>query len=61
MKGWTQPDELLEEVQASLRAARFTPELTKEERIILMQEAKSRLPDGAELQDVVHILYATER
>jgi len=43
LAGKTLEDELLEEVQASIRAARFAPELTKVERITLIRDALARL------------------
>jgi 2C-methyl-D-erythritol 2,4-cyclodiphosphate synthase len=43
LTGKTQEDDLLEEVQASIRAARFAPKLTGTERIILIRDALERL------------------
>ncbi len=43
LAGKTMAAELLEEVQASIRAARLAPELTKAERITLIRDALERL------------------
>ena len=61
LKGWTQSDDALEEAQASIRAARFTPDLTYVERIILLRDAISRLPKGVKIQDVKAKLHIIER
>jgi hypothetical protein len=39
----TQKNEILEEAQASIRAARFAPQLTRTERITLIRDAIERL------------------
>jgi hypothetical protein len=41
--GRTHPDPLLEEVQASMRAAMHGPDLSDAERDVLMQDAQQRL------------------
>lgn len=41
--GKTQIDPALEEAQASIRAARFAPELTRTERYTLLRDAIARL------------------
>ena len=61
IKGLTQPDDILEEVQASIRAARFAPDLSGTERIILLMDARSRLGKGRRLKDVRALLYIDER
>lgn len=43
LAGKTQKDDLLEEVQASIRAARFAPQLTNVERITLIKDGLERL------------------
>lgn len=43
LRGKTHPDPLLEEAQASIRAARFAPDLTQLERIALLRDAAERL------------------
>lgn len=61
LKGWTQTDKTFEEVQASIRAARFTPELSEVERIVLLRDAVSRLPKGVKIRDIKDILNISER
>lgn len=60
-KGQTQYDDVLEEVQASIRAARFAPELSITERITLLMDARARLGRGRRLKDVRNLLYIDER
>ena len=60
-KNQTQEDDILEEIQASIRAARFTPELTFIERIILIRDALARLPEGVKIRDVKDKLFICER
>jgi hypothetical protein len=43
LAGKTQENDLLEEVQASIRGARFAPQLTLTERITLIRDALERL------------------
>lgn len=61
VKGWTQRDDVLEEVQASIRAARFAPELSNAERITLIMDARSRLGKGRRLKDVRGLLHIDKR
>lgn len=62
MKGWAQADEVLDEIQASIRAARFAPELTKVERITLFRDAVERARDnGIVLKNIKDKLYINER
>ena len=50
-------DELLDEVQASIRAARFAPGLSTQEREMLLRDAIERLrKDGRRIRDVKHLL-----
>ena len=50
-------DEVLDEVQASIRAARFAEGLSKSERIMLLRDAVERLrKDGRSIRDVKHLL-----
>jgi len=59
LKGWTQADRLLEEAQASIRTARFTPDLSEVERITLLRDAINRLNKSgyviSEVKDLLHI------
>ena len=61
IKGWTQSIGYMEEAQASIRAARFTPEITQAERITLVKDALSRLPDDVKLNDIRDKLLINER
>jgi len=57
-----QSNELLEEVQASIRASKFGIGLTDEERKILYQDALDRLNNaGIDLRDVENDLDIWER
>ena len=50
-------DELLDEVQASIRAARFAPGLTDKDRNLLLRDAMERLKkDGRKIREVKHLL-----
>jgi len=50
-------DTVLDEVQASIRAARFAPGLTEQERMDLLQDAEERLEkDGRCIDEVRHML-----
>ncbi|AJQ92695.1 LysM peptidoglycan-binding domain-containing protein [Gynuella sunshinyii] len=55
----------LEEAQASIRAARFAPDLTSTERVTLLRDAITRLqkaPDGpVKIRDVKDLLYIQNR
>jgi len=60
--GHTQDDTMLEEVQASIRAARFAPVLCKQERTDLLKDAVQRLRNnGILLRSVKNILHINER
>ncbi len=59
--GKTNPNELLEEVQASTRAARFAPELTTTERLTLIRDALERLQKaGLKIKEVRGKLWITK-
>ena len=52
----------LDEAQASIRAARFAPNLTFEERAMLIRDGLQRLKqEGLKIYDVRHLLDITER
>lgn len=52
----------LDEAQASIRAARFAPDLTYEERVILIRDGLTRLKqEGLKINDVRHLLDILER
>jgi len=52
----------LDEAQASLRAARFAPDLSRGERIMLIRDGLNRLRNqGIKLKDVKHLLDIFER
>ncbi|MBQ5562680.1 MAG: hypothetical protein IIT39_04780 [Clostridia bacterium] len=58
----TQKEELLDEIQASIRAARFAPGLSNVERIMLLRDAGERARHkGIRLKDVKHKLFINER
>ena len=62
IKGIAQPIEVLEEAQASIRAARFAPELSPQERTDLLKDGISRLRKrGIALKSVKHKLHINER
>ena len=61
LKKWTQSDKIFEEVQASIRATRFTPDLSEIERITLLRDAVSRLSAGIKIRDIKDILHISER
>ena len=61
LKGWTQIDEIYEEIQASIRAARFTPYLNIINRVTLLRDAISRLPEGVKIANIKHTLNILER
>lgn len=46
LAGKTHPDEVLEEAQAGIRAAKLTPDLSDPERITLYRDAVSRLKNN---------------
>ena len=53
LEGWQQSDCVLDEIQASIRAARFAPDLTDEERYVLLKDAEERAENaGYELKDI---------
>ena len=54
--GKTQLVDYLEEAQASLRASKAHG-LSDIERKLLVEDAKERLPEGVELDDVIHLLF----
>lgn len=60
LKGHTHFDPIYEEVQASIRAARFAPDLTNIERITLLRDARARLGNEAKLKDIKDKLFIEE-
>jgi hypothetical protein len=61
LAGKTNTSELLEEVQASIRAARFAPDLTNQERVTLIRDALERLQKaGLKIKEVKHKLWITK-
>ena len=61
MSNQSQNDELLEEVQASIRAAKFAPDLPLTERILLLRDAVERLhKNGVRLKNVREKLWLEE-
>lgn len=61
LAGKSQADEVLEEVQASIRAAKFTPDLNRSERIILYRDAITRLRNNnIKLKDIKNKLHIFE-
>ena len=62
LKGWTQNNDIFEEVQASIRAARFAPDLSDAERITLIRDAIYRLnKNGYSTSEVRELLNIKER
>ena len=62
LRGTVQQDRVLDEVQASIRAARFAEALTDEERDALMQDAFFRLKKaGLSFEEIQHQLDIEER
>ena len=62
LRGWTQSDAVLEEVQASLRAAKFAPKLTETEKQDLVADALNRLAVyNKTLDEVESSLFIEER
>jgi len=62
LKGKTHENPLLEEVQASIRAARFAPDLSLSERYDLIKDALYRLnKNSMKIRDVKKILFIYER
>ena len=62
LRGTVQQDRVLDEVQASIRAARFAEALTEEERDALMQDAFFRLKKaGLSFEEIQHQLDIEER
>lgn len=61
LAGKSQDNEVLEEAQASIRAAKFTPNLDKSERIILYRDAITRLRNNnIKLKDIKNKLHIFE-
>ncbi len=61
LTGKSQDNEVLEEVQASIRAAKFTPDLDSSERIILYRDAITRLRNNnIKLKDIKNKLHIFE-
>ena len=62
LKGKDLDDLVLDEAQASIRAARYAPELSLVERIALLRDAAERVKnDGRRLRDVKHLMDIQER
>ena len=67
LRGWTQPKDYilpgftLEEVQASIRGARFAPDLSFHERVQLLKDAIERLQNRIHIRTVTNKLHITER
>ena len=67
LQGWSQPEgyhlpsTLMEEIQASIRAARFAPGLLRSERIQLLRDAVERLPHAARMRDIKSRLHIMSR
>ncbi len=62
LAGRTNPNLILEEAQASIRAARFGPELSLTERVTLLRDAVTRLRrEGIKVKDVKDQLFINER
>ena len=62
LKGRTQENAVYEEIQASIRGARFGIGLTNEERYILLRDAAERAhKNGLRLRDIKGRLYINER
>ena len=61
-RGTAKDDVVLDEAQASIRAARFSPILSNKERYILIRDAIERLrKSGIKLREVRHMLDIKER
>lgn len=61
LAGKTQDNEVLEEIQASIRAAKFAPDLSSTERIVLYRDAITRLKNNnIRLKDVKQHLHIFE-
>jgi hypothetical protein len=62
MKGLSQENSLLEEAQASIRAARFAPGLSRSERLDLIRDGLCRLKRlGVSVREVKDVLHINER
>ena len=62
LNGWDQEDTILEEIQASIRAARFAPDLTNKERFNLLRDAGDRAKRfNIRLRDIKHQLNIKKR
>ncbi len=61
LSGMTNVDPILEEVQASIRAARYAPNLTSTERVTLLRDAVSRLNNiGLRVRDIKNDLWMAQ-
>jgi hypothetical protein len=61
ISGMTNADQLYEEVQASIRAARYAPDLSSTERFTLLRDAIERLQNsGLKIKDVRNDLWINE-
>jgi hypothetical protein len=62
LSGRSQDVKVLDEAQASIRAARFAPDLSRQERMDLLKDGICRLRDeGIKLRDVRSKLHINER
>ncbi|GBU27728.1 hypothetical protein R84B8_01268 [Treponema sp. R8-4-B8] len=62
LKGRSQPTKPMEEAQASIRAARFAPGLSRGERIDLIRDGINRLHNAkCSLRDIKNTLFINER
>ena len=62
LNGWEQKNEIYDEIQASIRAARFAPGLSKSECITLLMDACERArSNGVRIKDIKHILNIDRR
>jgi hypothetical protein len=62
LNGFTQSIDVLEEAQASIRAARFAPDIDEQERMDLLKDAIRRLRnENIKIRDVKNKLYINER
>ena len=62
VKGYAQSNEIFDEAQASIRAAKFAPDLFEPERIALLRDAIYRLnKNGYKISEVRGLLHIIER